>query len=56
MKNYIKSTAVASLLGSVMPLSTDTPNSDRCLGLAMSGGGALGAYEAGALWGMYNGL
>ena len=25
----------------------------QCLALAMSGGGTLGSYEAGALWGMY---
>ena len=27
-----------------------------CRALAMSGGGTLGSYEAGALWGMYYGL
>jgi hypothetical protein len=28
----------------------------RCLALTMSGGGTKGAYEAGALWGMYYAL
>jgi len=32
------------------------PNTTKCMALAMSGGGTLGAYEAGALWGMYYGL
>ena len=27
----------------------------QCYGLALSGGGALGSYEAGALYGMYHG-
>ena len=26
---------------------------DECLALAMSGGGSKGAYEAGAMWGMF---
>ena len=26
---------------------------DKCIALAMSGGGSLGSYEAGALWGMF---
>ena len=28
----------------------------KCLALTMSGGGTKGAYEAGALWGMYYAL
>ena len=27
-------------------------SSDKCLALAMSGGGAIGSYEAGALYGL----
>ena len=27
---------------------------DTCTALALSGGGAHGAYETGVLWGMYN--
>ena len=28
---------------------------DHCYGLALSGGGSKGAYEAGVLWGFYHG-
>ena len=37
------------LLASVV----NAQDSPSCTALAMSGGGALGAWEAGALWGMY---
>ena len=29
---------------------------DSCFSVAMQGGGAFGSYEAGSLWGIYNGL
>jgi len=29
---------------------------DHCYALAMAGGGTKGAYEAGALWGLYNAM
>jgi predicted acylesterase/phospholipase RssA len=29
-------------------------NADQCIALAMSGGGTLGAYEAGAVYGLYH--
>ena len=31
-----------------------TQSKKSCNALAMAGGGAKGAFEAGALWGMYN--
>ena len=33
---------------------TEETGGDHCYALAMSGGGVKGAFEAGALWGMYN--
>ena len=44
------STAAALLVASCQAAD------DKCYGLAMSGGGAYGAYEAGALYGMYQGM
>lgn len=42
-----------SLIG--MTLTTNANESmDRCLAVAMSGGGSRGAYEAGAMSGIYN--
>jgi len=29
---------------------------DACYSVALQGGGAYGSYEAGCLWGIYNGL
>jgi len=50
------SLAVAALLGLAQSKAdVSQEQKDRCLALSMSGGGALGAYEAGALWGMYFG-
>ena len=47
----MKSLLAISIVGLV---STQVPPQEkRCLALAMSGGGTLGSYEAGALWGMY---
>ena len=47
--NKIKAIALASALGDAQALG------DRkgCNALALSGGGALGSYEAGVMWGMY---
>lgn len=36
--------------------STKADNGKRCLALTMSGGGTKGAFESGALWGMYHAL
>lgn len=45
--------AQALLLGAI---PADIKAEKKCVALAMSGGGSLGAYEAGALWGIYNTL
>ena len=52
MNKFITSSVVAALTSNV----SANEKSERCIGLAMSGGGAHGAYEAGALWGIYNSL
>lgn len=41
---------------SLAALSLSANAAEHCLALAMSGGGAKGAFEAGALHGMYHGL
>ena len=43
---------VAALLGLVASKKSEV-NKDKCLALSMSGGGSLGSYEAGGIWGMY---
>ena len=45
-----------ALLAATAVAAADDKASPKCQALAMSGGGTLGAYEAGALWGMYYGL
>lgn len=50
------SIAVSLLLGSTSAAQVEKKEEKKCIALALSGGGALGAYEAGALWGIYHTL
>ena len=50
----MKYTVIAFLLGLVGSKKSEV-NKDKCLALTMGGGGSLGAYEAGGIWGMYFG-
>ena len=60
MKYILKTTIIAliscAFIPSIASEEAKGGNADRCYALAMSGGGALGAYEAGALWGLYNNI
>jgi predicted acylesterase/phospholipase RssA len=41
------------ILALLLASSVDAKKSKSCKALAMSGGGAKGSFEAGALWGLY---
>jgi NTE family protein len=43
-------------LSVILKTSEAKKGSDECYALALSGGGSLGAYEAGGLWGIYYSL
>ena len=52
---FVTALLISSAVNSLQ--AVDLPKSGkRCRALSMSGGGALGAYEAGALWGIFNSI
>ncbi len=47
------------LINNIIPfvlcfLLTNALSTDKCIALSMSGGGSMGAFEAGALYGLYH--
>jgi predicted acylesterase/phospholipase RssA len=54
-KMYIAYRALVTVLTLSVIIKTceAKKGSDECFALALSGGGSLGAYEAGGLWGIY---